>query len=248
MNLGVEECNVISKITFKRLVKDYMDILKNPLHSHGIYYIHDEENILCGTALIIGQRGTPYEHGYYLFDFKFPLDYPTSPPKVTLITGDGVMRFHPNMYINGNVCLSILNTWYGDQWTSCQSISSLLLTLCSILSEHPILYEPGVKITHSEFKNYHTALTYKNYQVALLNTVMNEQVNIKYALYKNIINSHFLDNFTYNSDKLNELYKIYNTELEVRVTLYNVSVIIDYGFLIARLNDAFQLISTSQTD
>ena len=77
---------------------------------------------------------------------------------------------------------------------------------------------------------------------------MNEQVNIKYALYKNIINSHFLDNFTYNSDKLNELYKIYNTELEVRVTLYNVSVIIDYGFLIARLNDAFQLISTSQTD
>ena len=246
--MGVDTFNAISRITFKRLVKDYKDILNDPLHSHGIHYLHDEENILCGSALIIGQKETPYENGYYLFDFKFPPDYPSSPPYLTLLTGDGIMRFHPNMYINGNICLSILNTWYGDQWTSCQTISSLLLTLCSILSEHPILYEPGVKITHSEFDNYHIALTYKNYQIAVLNTIMNDNAHIKYGLYKNIIHSHFIDNFTHNLAKLKGLYKIYNTEHEFHLTLYNVSVIIDYGALITQLTEAVQLISTSQID
>lgn len=246
--MGVDTFNIISKITLKRLVKDYKNILKDPLHSHGIHYIHDEENILCGSALIIGQIGTPYENGYYLFDFKFPLDYPISPPYVTLLTGDGVMRFHPNMYINGNICLSLLNTWYGEQWTSCQSITSVLLTLCSILSEHPILYEPGVKITHPEFNNYHKILTYKNYQVSILNAVMNEHVNIKYALYKNIIRSHFLNNFAHNLSNLTNLYKIYTNEHEIHLTLYHISVIIDYSTLLARLIEAKQFITTCQID
>ena len=77
---------------------------------------------------------------------------------------------------------------------------------------------------------------------------MNEHVNIKYALYKNIIHSHFLHNFTHNLFNLTNLYKTYTNEHEIHLTLYHISVIIDYGTLITRLNEANQFISTCQTD
>ena len=70
----------ISKETFRRLVKDVKELVTSPLHTHGIYYIHNEDNILKGKALIIGPSDTPYENGYYLFDFEYPANYPHAPP------------------------------------------------------------------------------------------------------------------------------------------------------------------------
>ena len=60
---------------YKRLKRDIADILKNPLTSDGIYYIHDEQNFLNGYALICGPKDTPYENGYYFFYIKFPDDF-----------------------------------------------------------------------------------------------------------------------------------------------------------------------------
>ena len=57
----------ISKETINRLVKDIKQIRENPLHDNGIYYYHDDNNILKGYALIIGPKNTPYNYGYYLF-------------------------------------------------------------------------------------------------------------------------------------------------------------------------------------
>ena len=54
-----ENSLVISKETISRLIKDVKEIIKNPLESHGIYYKHDEEDLLKGKALIIGPQGTP---------------------------------------------------------------------------------------------------------------------------------------------------------------------------------------------
>jgi hypothetical protein len=56
----------ITKETITRLIKDVKEIIKNPLDSHGIYYKHDDEDLLKGKALIIGPQGTPYENGFYL--------------------------------------------------------------------------------------------------------------------------------------------------------------------------------------
>ena len=55
----------------KRLAKDVIDIIKNPLHDNGIYYKHDEDDMLKGYALIIGPEDTIYNYGYYLFQFNF---------------------------------------------------------------------------------------------------------------------------------------------------------------------------------
>lgn len=51
---------------------------------------------------------------------------------------------HPNMYKNRKVCVSILNTWRGEQWSGCQTIKSVLLTLMSLLDSKPLLNEPGI--------------------------------------------------------------------------------------------------------
>ena len=123
----------VSSTTQRRLIKDIKEIIKNPLTDNGIYYTHDEENMLKGYALIIGPTDSIYEDGFYSFEFFFPKDYPFSPPKVIFHTGDGVTRFNPNLYRNGKTCLSILNTWRGETWTSCQSIRSVLLTLIEVL-------------------------------------------------------------------------------------------------------------------
>jgi ubiquitin-protein ligase len=60
--------------------------------------------------LIVGPRGTPYEHGLYLFDIYIPTDYPNSPPKLRFMTNSGV-RFNPNLDEKGNVCLSLVGGW-----------------------------------------------------------------------------------------------------------------------------------------
>ena len=169
---------IISKDSVKRLIKDIKQINNEPLHSQGIYYKHDDEDMLKGYALLIGPKDTPYEYGYYIFEFNFPNDYPYSPPKLFFLTRDGVTRFNPNLYRNGKVCLSLLNTWRGEQWTSCQSISTILLTLLTIFINNPLLNEPGVSIKHKEIDIYNQIITYKNIEVAICNIVTNEDNNL----------------------------------------------------------------------
>ena len=77
---------VISKDTIQRLLRDVRDIIKNPLNDNGIYYVHDDEDMLKGYALIIGPSETPYFGGNYFFEFKYPMDYTHSPPQVTYCT------------------------------------------------------------------------------------------------------------------------------------------------------------------
>ena len=138
----------------KRLLRDVARMIKNPLTDNGIYYVHDSENMLKGYALIFGPDDSLYRYGSYMFEFTYPTEYPFVPPKVTYLTNDGTTRFNPNLYRNGKVCISLLNTWKGEQWTSCQTIKSILLSLVSLLHNEPLLNEPGIKKTHRDFNQY----------------------------------------------------------------------------------------------
>lgn len=160
--------NNISSATQKRLIHDITDIYKNPLHEHGIYYNHDDTNMLKGYAMIIGPKDSIYAHGFYLFTFNFPTNYPQQPPKVIFNTNDGQTRFHPNLYKSGKVCLSILNTWKGEGWTSCQNIKSILLTLVSILDKYPLLHEPGINKSNTQVNEYNKIIKFKNIDFALI--------------------------------------------------------------------------------
>lgn len=57
-------------------------------------------------ALITGPEGTPYAFGCFEFDIFFPSTYPADAPMVNLqTTGNGSVRFNPNLYNCGKVCL-----------------------------------------------------------------------------------------------------------------------------------------------
>ena len=184
--------NFITPTAQKRLLKDVKDILKNPLTSHGIYYIHDEQNIMKGYACIMGPDDTIYSSGAYLFTFDFPGEYPFKPPSLKYMTNDGKTRFHPNLYRTGKVCLSILNTWKGEQWTSCQTIKTVLLTLVTLFHNKPLLCEPGFRESHSDFIPYNKILEFKNLEIAINN--ITPRLIKNFLLFEPFIKKHVLKN------------------------------------------------------
>jgi len=187
---------VIPNYAIKRLISDIKDLKKNNLSKEGIYYEHDESNILRGYALIIGPKGTPYEYGNFLFIFDFPEEYPHIPPVVKFCTNDGIVRFHPNLYRNGKVCLSILNTWKGEQWTGCQTIKSTLLTIASILEDKALLNEPGITENHKDLLTYDLIVRYKTIEVAIFKLInKNIYVDEKFEIFDKIIKKNFKENY-----------------------------------------------------
>jgi len=96
-------------------------------------------------------KETPYAFGLFEFHLFIPPNYPNVPPLVNLqTTGGGMVRFNPNLYSDGKVCLSLLGTWHGEGWTppsTGNSGSTILQVLVSIQSiimvPKPYFNEPG---------------------------------------------------------------------------------------------------------
>ena len=127
----------------RRLLKDIERAQEPLMKDQGIYYVIQGDMMNKGLALIEGPENTPYEGCLLLFSFTFPDDYPFSPPKVFFLTTDAKTRFHPNLYVDGKVCLSILGTYSGPTWSGTQSLSSILLSLQGLLDENPLSHEPA---------------------------------------------------------------------------------------------------------
>jgi len=234
----------IRKETISRLLKDVKNIIKNPLTENDIYYIHDDSDIMKGYALIIGPSDTPYFGGNYFFEFNYPSDYPHSPPKVTYCTNGNNIRFNPNLYICGKVCVSLLNTWTGDQWTSCQSISTVLLTLCTLLSKDPLLNEPGVDKKHNDMNSYNEIIQYSNINIAVCDII--QKKNGVYMPFFENFYPFVKENFRKNYDKLIEIAEKKNIEFELqskefRTGFYNLRVNIDYNKVIEKLKLSNQM-------
>jgi baculoviral IAP repeat-containing protein 6 len=129
------------------------------------------------------------------FDIFLPLDYPNSPPKVTLMTtGQGKVRFNPNLYANGKVCLSLLGTWSGPGWDP--STSSLLQVLVSIQSlifvSDPYFNEPGYQMMigtdiGTEGSNCYNATI----REATLNEAIFRQMLFPSMIFDDVIKLHF---------------------------------------------------------
>tara|TARA_B100000795_G_C22784846_1_gene434115 strand:- start:930 stop:1634 length:705 start_codon:yes stop_codon:yes gene_type:complete len=224
----------ISTQTQKRLLKDISSIMKEPLNDQGIYYIHDEDDILKGYAMIFGPRDTPYQHGVYFFNISFPSNYPYSPPVLTYLTNDGNTRFNPNLYISGKVCLSILNTWKGEQWTSCQSIRSILLTLVTVLNENPLINEPGTSIKNPQVQIYNKIIKYKNLEIAILNVLQKKLLPKKHIPFYDIIKKYITDN-------KESIIKIITEEIKdktngyLKCRMYNMTCTFNYKDLLEKL-------------
>lgn len=123
----------------RRLLKEYKELLKDP--TEGIVAAPiSESNLFNWHCLLVGPPGTPYEHGVFAAKMSFPKDYPLSPPKLKFTSE----IFHPNIYKDGTVCISILHPPGNDpmmyesadeRWGPLQSIEKILLSVCSMLAE-----------------------------------------------------------------------------------------------------------------
>ena len=133
------------------------------MKKQGILYSSDDTNFYLGEALIEGPPGTPYEGALLHFSFQFPQDYPFSPPKVTFLTCDEYTRFHPNLYKEGKVCLSILGTYSGPGWSGTQSLSTILISILALLDDNPLAHEPAFErgtLIEEKHKSYADAVEY----------------------------------------------------------------------------------------
>jgi len=238
---------IIKKETIMRLIKDVKQMKGHPLSGDNIYYYHDEENMMRGYALIIGTIDTPYFGGYYLFTLNYPEDYPHSPPNVTYLTNGDNIRFNPNLYINGKVCISLLNTWRGEQWTSCQTINSVLLTLATLLCNDPLINEPGIRKGHHDCENYSRIIEYKNIDIAILN-ILDDNISQYQSQFNSI--QHIIQLFRpimvehFSTNRMKILSFLENKKLNtipriIKTMVYDLNVFLDYN----KLYDKFTQIS-----
>ena len=123
----------------KRILIDIKNFFADKDNLTGIYAYFNEEDIYKAKAMIIGPEDTPYSGGFYFFDIEFPKNYPLYPPKVTFMTIDTRIRFNPNLYINGKVCVSILGTWQGPGWTSVMTFNNVVLSIQTLLNNRNTL-------------------------------------------------------------------------------------------------------------
>ncbi|KAI8801335.1 ubiquitin-conjugating enzyme/RWD-like protein [Cladochytrium replicatum] len=131
--------NRIRTTAMKRLMTEYKELTLNA--PEGILAGPvTEDNIFVWEALILGPEKTPYENGLFEATLTFPQDYPLSPPVMKFKSH----IFHPNVYTDGTVCISILHPPGDDpnmyehaseRWSPVQSIEKILLSVVSMLAE-----------------------------------------------------------------------------------------------------------------
>lgn len=229
-----EPTKVIQKETVQRLLKDVKQIIKHPLTDNGIYYSHDETNMFQGYAMIVGPSNTPYFGGFYFFKFVFPYDYPFSPPKVTYMTNDGLTRFNPNLYKCGKVCVSILNTWSGDKWSSCQTLNSILLTLCSLLNDNPLENEPGQSKTSNDYIPYQKSIEFSNINFSICELINRNKSRIPSPF--EIFYPFMKENFLKNYDEILKFVELNKNDISIqKVGIYSMSTNINYLLLKEKL-------------
>ena len=79
------------------------------------------------------------------------------------LTYDAYTRFHPNLYKDGKVCLSILGTYSGPGWSGTQSLSTILISILALLDENPLAHEPAFErgtLIEEKHKSYADAIEY----------------------------------------------------------------------------------------
>ncbi|XP_048461880.1 ubiquitin-conjugating enzyme E2 E1 isoform X2 [Rhincodon typus] len=109
----------------KRIQKELADITLDPPPNCSAGPKGD--NVYEWRSTILGPPGSVYEGGVFFLDIVFSAEYPFKPPKVTFRT----RIYHCNINSQGVICLDILK----DNWSPALTISKVLLSICSLLTD-----------------------------------------------------------------------------------------------------------------
>ena len=101
----------------------------------------DENDFFKWSVCFTGPEDTIYEGGFFKAILTFPKDFPQNPPEMKFITE----MWHPNIYPDGKVCISILHPPGVDQfnelekaeerWRPVLGVEQILISVISMLNE-----------------------------------------------------------------------------------------------------------------
>ncbi|UJR21004.1 hypothetical protein I4U23_024104 [Adineta vaga] len=110
----------------RRLMRDLRDLTQNPVDGINAAPI-STDNIFQWNAILDGPDDSLFEDASFVLTLKFPQDYPNHPPDVKFVT----KVFHPNIYMDGSICLDILQ----QRWSASLDVSTLLVSIRSLLTD-----------------------------------------------------------------------------------------------------------------
>jgi ubiquitin-conjugating enzyme E2 M len=97
------------------------DLSELDLPKGGMLQFPDGKDKVMNFEFVLVPDEGMYRDGTFLFQFSIPQTYPHDPPKVKCLT----KVFHPNIDLEGNICLNILR----EDWSPVLSISSIIYGL-----------------------------------------------------------------------------------------------------------------------
>jgi len=128
-----------SSSAVRALAKEFKSLEEEPVEGFVVKLV-DPNDLFEWQVAIFGPPETLYQGGYFKANMKFPADYPYSPPSIRFLTS----VWHPNVYENGNLCISILHPPVDDpqsgelpceRWNPTQNVRTILLSVISVLNE-----------------------------------------------------------------------------------------------------------------
>jgi ubiquitin-protein ligase len=187
---------------FKRIMIEMMDLEVFSREVNNFYFAWSPLHFPF-MKFIIGSENEPYYGGLFEFHVYFPKDYPLSPPLVHLMTtGKNTIRYNPNLYSEGKVCLSLLGTWSGEQWNP--NINTFLHIVhaigAMILTDQPVQNEPAYA-SDSYFDHIDKPITSE------ILLVRKYKFQIKYFTLLYAMNGHLDDKTSIFYDKYLEYFK-----------------------------------------
>jgi ubiquitin-conjugating enzyme E2 Z len=232
----------ISARTQRRLMKDISNMQKDTsLKENGIYFYVNPDYICDIKAMMIGPKDTPYEGGFFFFQINVdPIRYPMVPPKVKYLTTDGKVRFNPNLYENGKVCLSMIGTWSGPGWAPCNTITSLLMAIQGlVLVDWPLKNEPGHESdSEKNLAIYNNIIEHETMRYAV--TMMLERPPLGFGIFKDTMEQYVYDNVSRYRElmtaRMGHNGKKYNSPV------YSMYITCNYTYLLKKFNKLFETV------
>ena len=224
----------------KRILFEIKDICNQYdfLKNYGIQITHNTNDIYQPISVILGNENTPYQYGFFIIHSKYREQYPFVPIYCKFHSMCD-KRIHPNLYTNGKICLSILGTFTGPEWTPCYNLKNVIISIKSLFVDNPMKCEPGInsvddiKVSYNEIVEYNVIQNYliKQYQLLVENEL--------YNTFKKLIDEFIINNINkVTKHLLNKCNKFNNTIY--RSSIYNKNVEINYNKLLEEWKEFIQ--------
>ncbi|KAL9650869.1 hypothetical protein ABK040_012746 [Willaertia magna] len=113
-------------LLIKRIQKEMQIIINDPIPGCKAEP-KNEKDLTEWNAYVQAPSDSVYSGGVFKLSIKFPVEYPFKPPQLKFLT----KIYHCNISKKGNICLDLLK----DRWNPSLTISKVLLSICSLLSE-----------------------------------------------------------------------------------------------------------------